>query len=223
MTIFDEELMKLKERALKMGAMVEAAIRNAVASLVERDSELAKKVIESDHKVNALDVEIDEECIRLLAIRQPRAGDLRFITTAMKITTDLERMGDLAEDIAERAVELNEEPVLKPYIDIPRMAEIAQGMLRDALDAFVRKDKKLAMDVIMRDDEVDLLNVQVFNELLFFMIQDPHTVSRATRITYVSKYIERIADHATNIAEMVIYLVEGKIIRHMLPPTEDKE
>jgi len=222
MTIFDEELMKLKERVLKMGAMVEAAIRNAVASLVERDSELAKKVIENDHKVNALDVEIDEECIRLLAIRQPRAGDLRFITTAMKITTDLERMGDLAEDIAERALELNEEPVLKPYIDIPRMAEIAQGMLKDALDAFVRKDKKLAMEVIMRDDEVDLLNVQVFNELLFFMIQDPHTVSRATRITYVSKYIERIADHATNIAEMVIYLVEGKIIRHMELPEKNK-
>ncbi len=220
MAIFDEELMKLKEKVLKMGAMVEAAIKNAVASLVERDSELAKKVIENDHKVNALDVEIDEECVRLLAIRQPRAGDLRFITTAMKITTDLERMGDLAEDIAERAVELNEEPVLKPYIDIPRMAEIAQGMLKDALDAFVRKDKKLAMNVILRDDQVDLLNVQVFNELLFFMIQDPHTVSRATRITYVSKYLERIADHATNIAEMVIYLVEGKIIRHMAPPSE---
>jgi len=222
MTIFDEELMKLKEKVLKMGALVETATKDAVASLVGRSSELARKVIGNDHKVNALDVEIDEECIRLLAIRQPRAGDLRFITTAMKITTDLERMGDLAEDIAERAVELNEEPILKPYIDIPRMAEIAQGMLKDALDAFVRKDKKLAMDVIMRDDEVDLLNVQVFNELLFFMIQDPHTVSRATRITYVSKYIERIADHATNIAEMVIYLVEGKIIRHMAPPSESK-
>ena len=222
MAIFDEELMKLKEKVLKMGALVETAMKDAVTSLVERSSELARKVIENDHKVNALDVEIDEECIRLLAIRQPRAGDLRFITTAMKITTDIERMGDLAEDIAERAVELNEEPVLKPYIDIPRMAEIAQGMLRDALDAFVRKDKKLAMDVIMRDDEVDLLNVQVFNELLFFMIQDPHTVSRATRITYVSKYIERIADHATNIAEMVIYLVEGKIIRHMALPSENE-
>jgi len=217
MAIFDEELMKLKEKVLKMGALVETAMKDAVTSLVERSSELARKVIENDHKVNALDVEIDEECIRLLAIRQPRAGDLRFITTAMKITTDIERMGDLAEDIAERAVELNEEPILKPYIDIPRMAEIAQGMTRDALDAFVRKDKKLAMDVIMRDDEVDLLNVQVFNEVLLFMIRDPHTVSRVTRITYVSKYIERIADHATNIAEMVIYLVEGKIIRHTLP------
>lgn len=220
MTIFDEELMKLKERVIRMGAMVETAIKDAVFSLVERDSELARKVIENEHKINALDVEIDEECIRLLAIRQPRAGDLRFITTAMKITTDLERMGDLAEDIAERALELNEEPILKPYIDIPRMAEIARGMVRDVLDALVKGDTKLAMDVIKRDDEVDLLNVQVFNELLFFMIQDPHTVSRATRISYVSKYIERIADHATNIAEMVVYMVEGKIIRHIAPTAE---
>lgn len=220
MTIFDEELMKLKERIIRMGAMVETAIKDAVFSLAERDSELARKVIENEHKINALDVEIDEECIRLLAIRQPRAGDLRFITTAMKITTDLERMGDLAEDIAERALELNEEPILKPYIDIPRMAEIARGMVRDALDALVKGDTKLAMDVIKRDDEVDLLNVQVFNELLFFMIQDPHSVSRATRISYVSKYIERIADHATNIAEMVVYMVEGKIIRHIAPTTE---
>lgn len=219
-TVFEKELGELKERILKMGAMVETAIRDAVASLVDRDSELAKKIINSDHKINALDVEIDEESIRLLAIRQPRAGDLRFITTAMKITTDLERMGDLAQDIAERAIELNQEPILKPYIDIPRMTETARGMVRDALDALVKGDAKLAMDVIKRDDEVDLLNVQVFNELLFFMIQDPSTVSRATRITYISKYIERIADHATNIAEMVIYNIEGKMIRHLAPPAE---
>ncbi|MBI4654189.1 MAG: phosphate signaling complex protein PhoU [Nitrospirae bacterium] len=214
-TIFDRELGKLKEKVLIMGTMVETAIRDAVASLVERNSELARKVIEKDYKINALDVEIDEECIRLLALRQPRAGDLRFITTAMKITTDLERMGDLAEDIAERAIELNEEPMLKPYIDIPRMAEISQGMLIDALDALIKGDTNLATDVIKRDDEVDKLNLQVFNELLFFMIQDPTNVSRATRITYISKYLERIADHATNIAEMVIYLVEGKIVRHI--------
>lgn len=214
-TVFDRELVELKEKILRMGALVETAIKDAVASLVERNSELARKVIENDPKINSLDVEIDEECIRLLAIRQPRASDLRFITTAMKITTDLERIGDLAEDISERAIELNEEPPVKPYIDIPRMVEISRAMLSDALDALVKGDTKLAMDVIRRDDEVDLLNVQVFNELLFFMIQDPRTVSRATRITYVSKYIERIADHATNIAEMVIYMVKGKIIRHM--------
>ncbi len=214
MTIFEDELRNLKERILKMGSLVEVAIRDSVRSLVDRDSELAREVIRRDHQINALDVEIDEECIRLIALRQPKAGDLRFITTAMKITTDLERMGDLAEDISERAIELNEEPILKPYIDIPRMAEISMGMLRDALDALVKGDTKVAMDVIKRDDEVDYLNVQVFNELLFFMIQEPRNVPRATRITYVSKYIERIADHATNIAEMVIYMVEGKIVRH---------
>jgi len=219
-TVFDRELDELKGLILRMGSMVETAIRDAVASLVERNSDLAREVIKKDHQINALDVEIDEECIRLIAIRQPRAGDLRFITTAMKITTDLERMGDLAEDIAERAIELNEEPILKPYIDIPRMSEIVRGMVRGALDALVKGDTGLAINVIKKDDEVDSLNVQVFNELLFFMIQDPHTVSRATRITYVSKYLERIADHATNIAEMVVYMVEGKMIRHIVPPTE---
>ena len=218
MAVFDDELRNLNAKALKLSSMVEASIRRSVRSLVQRDSDLAREVIKNDHKINALDVEIDEECIRLIALRQPKAGDLRFITTVMKIVTDLERIGDLAEDISERAIELNEETPLKPYIDIPRMAEIAEGMLRDSLESLIKKDTKLAIDVIKRDDEVDSLNLQVFNELLFFMIQDPTNVSRATRITYVSKYLERIADHATNIAEMVIYMVEGKIIRHMEPP-----
>jgi phosphate transport system protein len=217
MAIFDEELRALKDRVLKIGSLVEAAIRDSVRSLVERDSELARKVIERDHQINTIDVEIDEECIRLIALRQPKARDLRFITTAMKITTDLERMGDLAENIAERAIELNEEPQLKPYIDIPRMAEIAEGMVRDSLDAFVMCSK-LPYEVIKKDDEVDNLNAQVFNELLFYMIQDPNTVTRAIKINYVSKYLERIADHATNIAEMVIYMCKGKIIRHMKIP-----
>ncbi len=218
MPIFDEELKKLKETILKMGALVESAIRDSIRSLVDRENELAKALIERDHQINAFDVEIDEECIRLIALRQPMAGDLRFITTAMKITTDLERMGDLAVNIAERAIELNEEPILKPYIDIPKMSQIAQGMTRDSLDAFVRRDKKLAMDVIMRDDEVDDLKHEVLRELLFFMVQDPTTTSRAMKISFVAQYLERIADHATNIAEMVIYLVEGKIIRHMALP-----
>ncbi|GAB4413774.1 MAG: phosphate signaling complex protein PhoU [Thermodesulfovibrionales bacterium] len=214
MAIFDDELTGLKEKILKMGLLVEAAVRDSIKSLVERDSDLAREVIRRDHQINALDVEIDEECIRLIALRQPKAGDLRFITTAMKITTDLERMGDLAEDISERAIELNEEPPLKPYIDIPRMAEIAQGMLIDVLDAFVRKETSIAYDIIKRDDAVDNLTVQIFNELMFFMIQDPRAVSRAVKITYISKYLERIADHATNIAEMVVYMVEGRMIRH---------
>ncbi len=215
---FDEELMRLKEKVLKIGAMVEEAINDSVRSLVERDGELARNVIEKDHQVNALDVEIDEESIKLIALMQPKAGDLRFITTAMKITTDLERMGDLAVNIAERALELNEEPILKPYIDIPRMAAIARGMTRDALDAFVRKDTRLAMDVIMRDDEVDDLKHEVLKELAVFMAQDPAAVSRAMKISFVAQYLERFADHATNIAEMVIYLVQGKIIRHMELP-----
>lgn len=215
MSIFDDELRNLKEKILRMGLLVETAVRDSIKSLVERDSNLAREVIKNDHRINALDVAIDEECIRLIALRQPKAGDLRFITTAMKITTDLERIGDLAEDICERAIELNEEPPLKPYIDIPRMAEIAQGMLIDVLDALMRKESSIAYDVIKRDDEVDRLTVQVFNELLFFMIQDPKTVSRAIKITYIAKYLERIADHATNIAEMVIYMVAGKMIRHM--------
>ncbi|MFZ5995979.1 MAG: phosphate signaling complex protein PhoU [Nitrospirota bacterium] len=222
MSVFDEELMQLKGKVLKMGAMVEVAIRDSVHSLVDRNNELARKVIEHDHQINALDVEIDDESIKLIALRQPKAGDLRFITTAMKITTDLERMGDLAVNIAERALELNEEPILKPYIDIPRMSQLAQGMTRDALDAFVKRDKKLAMDVIMRDDEVDDLKHEVLRELLFFMVQDPTTASRAMKISFVAQYLERIADHATNIAEMVIYLVAGKIIRHMAFPQEGK-
>jgi phosphate transport system protein len=218
MSVFDEELMRLKEKVLKIGAMVEEAIKNSVRALVERDSELARIVIAKDHQVNALDVEIDEEAIRLVALRQPKASDLRFITTAMKITTDLERMGDLAVNIAERALELNEEAILKPYIDIPRMAEVARGMTRDSLDAFVSRNERLAMDVIMRDDEVDDLKHEVLKELAFFMSQDPSTVSRAMKISFVAQYLERFADHATNIAEMVIYLVEGKIIRHMELP-----
>lgn len=220
MTRFDEELMHLKQMVLKMGAMVESSIKDSVRSLVERDDELARSVIERDHQINALDVQIDEECIRLIALMQPMAGDLRFITTAMKITTDLERMGDYSVNIAERALELNREPILKPYIDIPRMSQIAQGMTRDALDAFVRRDKKLAMDVIMRDDEVDDLKYGIFEELISYMVRDPSTVSRAMKISFVAQYLERIGDHATNIAEMVIYLVAGKIIRHMAPPAE---
>ena len=220
MTVFDEELQHLKEKLLKMGSLVEDGIRNSIHALVDRDNSLAQKVIDNDRLVNNLDGEIDEESIRLIALRQPKASDLRFITMAMKITTDLERMGDFAVNIAERAIELNEEPVLKPYIDIPKMRAIAQGMIRDALDSFVRKDKILAMEVIMRDDQVDDLKRDVLQELALFMTQDPSTVSRAMKISFVAQYLERVADHATNIAEMVIYLVDGKIIRHMAPHRE---
>jgi phosphate transport system protein len=220
MSLFDDELSNLKVQILKMGSLVEEAIDRSIKALVERDDDLARRVIENDARINALDVAIDEECIRLLALRQPTAGDLRFITTAMKITTDLERIGDYAVDICERALELNTEPQLKPYIDIPRMAEIAEGMVHDALRAFLERNTPLAYEVIRRDDEVDQLTVQIFNELLFYMIKDSSTISRAVKISYISKYLERVADHATNLAEMVVYMNEGKMIRHTLPPEE---
>jgi phosphate transport system protein len=214
MAIFDEELSALKERVLELGGMVETAIRDSVRSLIERNNDVAKEVIKRDHLINALEVRIDEECVRLIALRQPMARDLRFITTAMKITTDLERMGDLAVNIAERAIELNEEPQLKPFVNIPKMAEISEGMVRDSLDAFVKGCSKLPYEVIKRDDVVDDLTVKNFEELLSFMIRDPKIISLAVKRTYIAKYLERIADHATNIAEMVIYMCKGKFIRH---------
>ncbi len=209
------ELELIKERILRMGAFVEDAIRKSIRALVERDRELAVQVIDGDAIVNNYDVEIEEECIRFLAIWQPTGSNLRFVTTAIKIITDLERMGDLAVDICERAIELLDEPQLKPYIDIPRMAEAAQKMLKDSLDAFVQRDADKAIDVCAADDFVDNLNQQIFNELLVFMLKDPKNISRAVRLTYITKYLERIGDHATNIAEMVVYMVRGKVIRHM--------
>ncbi len=211
---FDEEMELLKQKILRMGAMVEDQISSSIKAMIERNSELAKKVIENDHLVNALDVEIDEDALRLLALHQPAAGDLRFITTAMKISTELERMSDLAENISERVTELNEELQIKPYIDIPRMAEWSQKMVAESLDAFVRRDSGLGRKVCADDDFIDDLNKQVFRELLSFMIEDPRFIATAIRISFISKYLERIADHATNIAELAVYLVEGKIIRH---------
>jgi phosphate transport system protein len=215
MTVFDDELTHLKELILRIGGLVELAIRNSVAAVVERDDALARGVIADDSKINSLDIEVDEEAIRLIALRQPKAGDLRLITTAMKITTDLERMGDRAVNISQRALELNKEPVLKPYIDIPKMTVLVQKMTRDALDSFVRKDKELALDVISRDKAVDSLKFAILEELAIYMGKDPSTISRGMKVSYVAINLERIADHATNIAEMVIFLVEGRIIRHM--------
>ena len=212
---FDDELEHLKEKLLKMGSLVEVMVERAVASLVDRDSRLAEEIIVSDNKVDGLEVEVNEECLRLLALHQPAAKDLRFITTAMKISTDLERMADQAVNISQRAIELNEEPQLKPYIDIPLMSQLSQQMLRDSLDAFVRKDVGLAREVIEADNKVDALKNQVFRELLTFMMEDPRTIPRATRLILVSRHLERVADHATNIAEMVVFLVEGKDIRHV--------
>jgi phosphate transport system protein len=213
---FDDELKDLKAKLLRMGGMVEEQIQGALRALVERDSHLAREIIENDHQVNTLDVEVDEDCLRLLALQQPTARDLRLVTTAMKISTELERMSDLAENVCERAIELNEEPQLKPYIDIPRMANWALQMVREALDAFVMSDAVLARKVTADDDFIDDLTQQLFRELLSFMIENPQTITRAIRITFIAKYLERIADHATNVAELVVYMVEGKIIRHTL-------
>jgi phosphate transport system protein len=216
---YEEELASLREHVLSMGGLVEKQIVNAIQALVARDTALAEATIRKDTEVNRLDVEIDELCIRLLALRQPAGRDLRFITTALKITTDLERIGDRAVSISERGLELASEPPLKPYIDVPRMAEISGAMLRRSLDAFVREDAELALEVCRSDDEVDKLNGQIFRELLSYMIEDPHAITRAMRILFVSKYLERIADHATNIAEMVVFMVKGKSIRHLdVPP-----
>jgi phosphate transport system protein len=213
---FHEELDTLKQTLLAMGALIEDQIRRVMKALIERDEALAREVIERDDQVNTYDVEIDEKCVELLARYQPAAGDLRFITTAMKIVTDLERIGDQAVNIAQRAVELNREPQLKPYIDLPRMADKAQQMVKDALDAFVARDTTLARDVCARDSEVDALKEQVFRELLTYMMADPKTIARALHLILISRFLERVADHATNIAEMVIFLVESKMVRHTL-------
>jgi phosphate transport system protein len=199
-----------------MGGLAEEQVQGSLRALIERDSDLARKIIENDRRVNALDVEVDEDCLRLLALQQPTARDLRFITTAMKISTELERISDLAENICERAIELNEEPQLKPYIDIPRMANWSLRMVKEALDAFVTGDANLARKVCTDDDFVDDLTHQLFRELLSFMLETPQTITRAIRITFIAKYLERIADHATNVAELVVYMVEGKIIRHTM-------
>jgi len=212
---FEEQLGQLRTAVLEMGGLVEEQIGQAVRALTQRDEALAHATIERDHTVNRFDVEIDDLSLKLLALRQPAARDLRLITTALKITTDLERIGDIASHIAERAIELAAELPIKPYIDIPRMADVARDMLRRSLDAFVREDTELALGVCLADDMIDQLHEQLFRELLSYMVENPATVSRAMRLLFVSKYLERVGDHATNIAEMVIFMVKGRSIRHL--------
>jgi len=223
MTVFEEELQRLNEKILTMGCLVEEAIKNSIHALMDRNDLLAWNVIDKEHLIDAFDVEIDEACIRLIALRQPKAVDLRFITTAMKVTSELERMGDLAVNIAERATELNDEPELQPYIDIPKMSDIARNMTRDVLDAFVRRDAQLAAEVIARDDEIDAYKVQIIRELSLLMALDSSRADRALRVSFVAYYLERIADHATNIAEMLIYLVKGTIVKHANLTPENQE
>jgi phosphate transport system protein len=216
---YEEQLSRLRANVLEMGGLVEDQIAQAVKALTERDVALAQTTIDRDHTVNRFDVEIDELCLKLLALHQPAARDLRLITTALKITTDLERIGDMAAHIAERALELDAEAPVEPkaesMIDLPLMANLARSMLHRALDAFVREDPELALAVCQSDDAIDKLHGQLFRALLAFMVNDPATIARTMRLLFVSKNLERVGDHATNIAEMVIFLVKGRSIRHM--------
>jgi len=220
---FEDVLDELKERVLRLGGLTEQAIGRAVRCLVDRDSELARRVIEDDNAIDGLELQIDDLCVEALARYQPMAGDLRFITTAMKITSDLERIADHACNIAERALELNEEPQLKPLIDIPLMANQAQEMVRSSLDCFVRRDAEGAKATIRLDRELNQRMEQVFRELLSYMIEDPRNVSRAIRLTFVAKYFERIGDMAKNICEQVVFMAKGEVIKHMRARQRDPE
>ncbi len=211
---FDDELKILKEKLLHMASRVEEAIHLSIKGLVERNEAIAKKVIASDQEINLAEIDIDEFSVKLLALYHPEAGDLRTITMVMRINNDLERMGDLAVNIAERVLDLLKEPLLKPLIDIPRMSVCAQKMVQDALDAFVNQNADLAREVCIRDSEVDGINDQLFRELLTYMIQDPRSISRAVHLILIGRHIERIADHATNIGEDVFFMVKGKTIKH---------
>ena len=211
---FEQDLRDLREKLLAMGAKVEALIADSVRALTDRDSALAAQVIQADKEVNRLEVEIDDLCRRILALRQPAASDLRLITTALKIVTDLERIGDLAVNIAERAKDLNQAPPLKPYVDTPRLAELAQRQVKKALDAFVTSDTAKAEEVLKEDEHLDVLYLKIFNELLGYMMEDSKNIRRATALMFIAKHLERVGDHATNVAEMVIYMVRGTDIRH---------
>ena len=210
---FDQELAALKEILLTMASKAEAAVNNALKALVDRDDDLARSVKEEDNAIDQLEIEIDDLAIVLLS-KAPLASDLRVITVAMKISHDLERVGDEARTISRRAVELSQEPQLKPYIDIPRMAKMALEMLGDALEAFVNANPEKARAVIPRDKEVDALNRQLHRELSSYMVERPTTITRCLNLMVISKSLERIADHATNVAEEVVYLYEAKDIRH---------
>jgi len=211
---FEQELRHLREQLLLMGSHVESIIGSSLRALLERDSVLAQRTIEADRIVDRLEIEIDGLCLQILARRQPVASDLRFVTMVLKAVTDLERMGDLGVNISERVLELNDEPPLKPYVDLPRMADETQMMLRESLDAFVAKDADRARRVIVRDKIIDDLYAQIFRELLTYMMEESKNVYRATRLQSIAKYLERIADHATNLAELVVFMVKGSDIRH---------
>ncbi len=212
---FDQELNALKENLLKMASLAEEAIAKSIKALVERDSTLAQEVIDRDREIDLLEIEINNQCLKLLALKQPMAVDLRFITSAMKIISHLERIADQAVNISQRTLELIKQPLLKPLIDIPRMAKLAQEMVRTSIDSLVNKNSLLAEKIGQRDNLVDDLNDQIFRELLTYMIEDPRTIKRAIELILVSRHLERIADLATNISEEVVFILNGKNIKHL--------
>jgi len=217
---YERELQEIRDGLLYLGALTERALERGAQALLERNSDLAREIVREDEQIDRLDVDLEEKCIRLLALRQPAARDLRFITTAIKITGHLERIGDMAANIAEKVIILNDLPQIKPYVDLPRMVEISRGMIRKSLDAMVREDIGLAKKVREEDTVIDQLNNQVFRELLTFMMEDPRKIQVCLYIMQISKSLERIADHAEGIADMVIYMVTGKSVRHKPACTE---
>ena len=211
---YEAELTALRDRLLEMGGLVERAIASSVRAITERDSALAEDVKARDREINRMEVDIDGACRRILALRQPAASDLRFITTALKIVTDLERMGDLAVNIADRALDLNQAPALGPLHDLSKLADLSEAQLKKALDAFVTRDVAQAEQVLRGDDLLDTLYLKIFNDLLGRMMEDSRSIRRATSLMFAAKHLERFGDHATNLAEMVIYMVRGTDIRH---------
>jgi len=211
---YEAELKNLREQLLEMGGLVETAIAQSVRAVIERDAAMAEQVKVRDRVVNRMEVAIDQACRRVLALRQPAASDLRFITTSLKIVTDLERMGDLAVNIAERGVDLAQAPALSPQHDLARLAELSEAQLKKALDAFVTGDADQAEEVMAGDDHLDALYLKIFNGLLTLMMEDPRSIRRATSLMFVAKHLERFGDHATNLAEMVIFMVRGTDVRH---------
>jgi phosphate transport system protein len=216
---YEMELQVIKDNLIYLGALTEQAIHLAMQSLTDRNTDMANKVIANDNEIDKMDKDIEEKCIKMLALRQPTAIDLRFITTAIKITGHLERIGDMAVNIAEKVVQLNEEPKLKPYIDLPHMSSIVEKMVAKALDSLIKRDLQLAEEVRQIEQEVDDLNEQIFRELLTFMMEDSKSIHRALLIMHVSKNLERIADHAQGIADMVTYMITGENVRHLSKDT----
>lgn len=211
---YERQLRKIRDRLLVMSGKVERSIHEAMRALVERSPSLAEEVIARDDEIDQMELEIDDLTLQTLALEQPVAGDLRFLATALKIVRDIERVGDIAVNSAERAREILAEPELKPLVDLPIMAQLAEDSLKKSLDAFVNGDVELAERIIREDMKLDYMYEQILRELLTYMLEDPHTISRCVKLVFIAKGLERVGDHAANIAEMVVFLVRGKDIRH---------